>query len=141
MWIFGPVATPLIVGIFGGCVATPPNVEHARPAAIHQPVMVETTKPAPTAPPPEPEVVPAPPKEVVPAPPKEVVPPAPGCGVTHPKLAQAPAATIEDTQGAMTPFYEAMVDTLLKRDGAVTRIGHWSDSTLASDGPDSRRTA
>jgi len=34
----------------------------------------------------------------------------------------------------MKAFYRAMARTLLGHEDAITRIGHWSDSTLASDG-------
>ena len=61
-------------------------------------------------------------------------PPPPLCQVSPIPLSREPSALIEDPKGTLGPFYEAMTQTLLKAPGAVTRIGHWSDSTLASDG-------
>lgn len=41
---------------------------------------------------------------------------------------------IEDPNGAMRHFYGALAQTALGRPGAVTRISHWGDSTIAADG-------
>ena len=41
---------------------------------------------------------------------------------------------IEDPHGAMKPFYLALARTARGAPGAVTRIGHWSDSAVAYDG-------
>lgn len=62
------------------------------------------------------------------------VEPAPLCTLGPIALDTPPTALIEDPKGTMSAFYEAMSKTLLKTPGAITRIGHWSDSTLASDG-------
>jgi lysophospholipase L1-like esterase len=51
------------------------------------------------------------------------IPPAAYDGVT---------ATIEDEGGAMTPFYEALKQTALKK--GKTRVSHWGDSVIAADG-------
>ena len=41
---------------------------------------------------------------------------------------------IEDPSGSMKTFYEALARTARGVPGAVTRIGHWSDSAVAQDG-------
>jgi lysophospholipase L1-like esterase len=41
---------------------------------------------------------------------------------------------IEDPTGhGLTPFYEALLATAEHREGAVTRVGHWGDSSIATD--------
>ncbi len=54
-----------------------------------------------------------------------VVPPSEYAGVK---------VTIEDPTGAMRHFYASLAKTALGRPGAVTRISHWGDSTIAADG-------
>lgn len=55
-------------------------------------------------------------------------------------VAAAPAETrglvrrIEDPSGAaLDPFYEALLAAALREPGAVARVAHWGDSTIASD--------
>lgn len=62
-------------------------------------------------------------------------PPPAACRVPVDRLAAPePTAALEDPTGAMAPFYEALARTGAGEEGALTRIGHWSDSTLAADG-------
>lgn len=45
------------------------------------------------------------------------------------------AKEIEDPSGkALDPFYAALLRTALREDGALTRVSHWGDSTIAADG-------
>ena len=41
---------------------------------------------------------------------------------------------IEDPKGSMAHFYEALGATAQRKEGAITRISHWGDSAIASDG-------
>ena len=90
---------------------------------------------APPRPEPSPDPISAPAPSPAPEPAAEPEPPPPpACALNPITLAAPPTATIEDPHGVMTSFYAQMSETLLETPGAITRIGHWSDSTLASDG-------
>mgnify|MGYP001139580469 CR=1 FL=1 len=105
------------------CASAPPLIEQRAPLKSDKTQVVE---PAPT---------PAPLSESIEALPQEEARPAPPiCALEPISLKRTPSALIDDPKGAMRGFYEAMQETLLKKDKAITRIGHWSDSTLASDG-------
>lgn len=41
---------------------------------------------------------------------------------------------IEDPSGAMTSFYDALLATAERRPGAITRVAHYGDSSIAGDG-------
>ena len=115
-----------VTGMIGCATSRPPAAPRPAPA-----VQVKASTPAPAeAPAPKPAEAPAP-KPVVVAPPP---PPPAACGAPRPELEHPPAAQVEDPKGVMAPFYEAMARTLMAEEGAITRIGHWSDSTLAADG-------
>lgn len=41
---------------------------------------------------------------------------------------------VEDPHGAMGPFFQKLADVALQKPGAVARVSHWGDSTIAADG-------
>ncbi len=62
-------------------------------------------------------------------------PPSPYAAIRiPPKAWQGLTTFIEDPEEVMAPFYEALADVALKREGAVARISHWGDSAIAADG-------
>jgi len=74
---------------------------------------------------------------------EEAPPPAPEPeeGETGPRVRIAPSELeglvreLEDPGGrAMRPFYEALLRTAERRPGAITRIAHYGDSSIAGDG-------
>ncbi|GMV42620.1 MAG: hypothetical protein AMXMBFR64_43360 [Myxococcales bacterium] len=71
-------------------------------------------------------------------------PPVAPMGAAHPKpraVSVTPreieglAKELEDPSGrAMDAFYASLLDTAEHKEGALTRISHWGDSTIAADG-------
>lgn len=91
--------------------ATPP-VEAAPDASAGSPDGPDASAPAPAPAPVDPAT-------------RIVIPEAAWEGIT---------AEIEDPNGAMGHFYEALAKTALKEPGAITRISQWGDSSIAADG-------
>ena len=64
-----------------------------------------------------------------------VPPPAPRRPHIDPKEYAGIAKEIEDPSGkALDGFYAALLQTAERQDGALTRVAHWGDSTIAADG-------
>lgn len=40
---------------------------------------------------------------------------------------------VDEGHRGMAPFYEALIRTMSETEGAVTRVGHWGDSSIATD--------
>jgi len=50
------------------------------------------------------------------------------------KLYKGYTQRIEDPKGSMEHFYRELADAALQKKGAVARVSHWGDSTIAADG-------
>ncbi|MCA9513372.1 MAG: hypothetical protein KC635_00360 [Myxococcales bacterium] len=104
------------------------------------PIVVDTSPPpVETAPAEPPTTAPGPDANGSAVAPSEPPPTAkPVDPITHIAIPEAAwegiTAEIEDPNGAMGHFYEALAKTALKEHGAVTRISQWGDSSIAADG-------
>ena len=113
----------------------PPPVEPkpVEPKRVEpKPVEPKPVEPKPVEPKPvEPKPVEPKPVEPKPVEPKPWEPPY----VVEPSEWEGITQEIHDPTGkAMDAFYEQLLETALKKPGAITRISHWGDSVIGADG-------